>query len=78
MLRLTQLQTQRNSHAEQVEVLQRNIYQLQTALGKIEPLYKELMTAPLEPESMVDLEPKDAMSAQVVSISQGRHGVSHR
>ena len=33
MLRLTQLQTQRNSHSEQLEVLQTNIYQLQTALG---------------------------------------------
>lgn len=72
MLRLTQLQTQRNSHSEQLEVLQTNIYQLQTALGNIEPLYKELLTTPLEPELMADIEQKESAVAQVVSIKQGR------
>jgi hypothetical protein len=74
MLRLTQLQTQRNSHGQQLEVLQTNIYQLQTALGNIEPLYKELLMTPLEPEPMADPEQRDSTEAraQVVSISQGR------
>lgn len=74
VLHLTQLQTQRNSHTEQLESLQTNIYQLQTALGNIEPLYKELLTTPLQPESMADVEPKAAAvaGAQVVSINQGR------
>jgi chromosome segregation ATPase len=74
VLRLTQLQTQRNSHTEQLEVLQTNIYQLQTALGNIEPLYKELLTTPLAPELMTDAEQKESVTsgAQVVSINQGR------
>jgi hypothetical protein len=74
MLRLTQLQTQRNSHSEQLEVLQTNIYQLQTALGNIEPLYKELLMTPLEPELMADVGAvTDSKSvAQVVSIHQLR------
>ncbi|HEY0894446.1 MAG TPA: dynamin family protein [Cellvibrio sp.] len=77
MLRLTQLQTQRNSHSEQLEVLQTNIYQLQTALGNIEPLYKELLTTPLEPELMADVEQKESVTAgaPVVSIKQGRQSL---
>lgn len=75
MLRLTQLQNQRNSHAEQVEILQRNIYQLQAALANIEPLYKELLTTPLEPEFVAEAEPKESASAQVVSINQMRQSV---
>lgn len=78
MLRLTQLQTQRNSHSEQLEALQTNIYQLQTALGNIEPLYKELLTTPLEPELMADAEQKEQeqeQGAQVVSIKQGRQSL---
>ncbi len=77
MLRLTQLQTQRNSHSEQLEVLQTNIYQLQTALGNIEPLYKELLTNPLEPELMADVEQQapQLAGAQVVSIKQGRQSL---
>ena len=73
MLRLTQLQTQRNSHAEQLEVLKTNLYQLQTALVNIEPLYNEILTAPLEPESMADSAVESQPSgAQIVSIKQGR------
>ena len=73
MLRLTQLQNQRNSHAEQVEMLQTNLYQLQTALGNIEPLYREILAAPLEPELVVDGEFKSGeSSAQVISINQVR------
>ncbi len=77
MLRLTQLQTRRNSHAEQLESLQTNIYQLQTALGNIEPLYGELLAAPLEPELMADVEQKEPVAAggQVVSINQGRQSL---
>lgn len=70
MLRLTQLQTQRNSHSEQLEALQTSLYQLQTALGNIEPLYKELLSAPLEPELVSDAEP--VARAQIVSINQVR------
>ena len=77
MLRLTQLQNQRNSHAEQLEVLQTSLYQLQTALGNIEPLYREIIALPLEPELMTDEPRADAVAAslqgaQVVSITQGR------
>jgi hypothetical protein len=73
MLRLTQLQNQRNSHAEQVEMLQTNLYQLQTALGNIEPLYREILAAPLEPELMADGEYKSSeSSAQVIPINQVR------
>ncbi len=73
MLRLTQLQNQRNSHAEQVEMLQTNLYQLQTALGNIEPLYREILAAPLEPELVADGEYKSGeSSAQVISINQVR------
>ena len=78
MLRLTQLQTQRNSQAEQLELLQTNIYQLQTALGNIEPLYKELLSAPLEPELLADTAPQDALAAaraQVVSLSEARQSL---
>lgn len=77
MLRLTQLQTRRNTHTEQLESLQTNIYQLQTALGNIEPLYGELLAAPLEPELMADVEQKEPVAAggQVVSINQGRQSL---
>ena len=77
MLRLTQLQTQRNSHTEQLESLQTNIYQLQTALGNIEPLYSELLAAPLEPELLADGEQKAPVvaGAQVVPITQGRQSL---
>jgi hypothetical protein len=54
MLRLTQMQAQRNSHAEQLQNLQTNLYQLQTALLSIEPLYREILAEPLEPELMDD------------------------
>ncbi len=77
MLRLTQLQNQRNSQAEQLEILQTSLYQLQTALGNIEPLYREIMAVSLEPELLVDEPPAEAVTAslqgaQVVSISHGR------
>lgn len=76
MLRLTQLQTQRNSHAEQLEMLQTNLYQLQTALGNIEPLYREILSSPLEPELMAeDVTGTAPASAQVVSIQQIRQSL---
>jgi hypothetical protein len=52
MLRLTQMQSQRNSHAEQLQTLQTNLYQLQSALASIEPLYREILAEPLNPELM--------------------------
>lgn len=78
MLRLTQLQSQRNTHSEQLEILQTNLYQLQTALGNIEPLYQELLSTPLEPELLADAESQDSMTAaraQVVSINQMRQSL---
>ena len=54
MLRLTQMQAQRNTQAEQLQTLQTNLYQLQSALASIEPLYREILAEPLEPELMDD------------------------
>lgn len=72
MLRLTQLQSQRNSLAEQLEMLQTNLYQLQTALGNIEPLYREILSSPLEPELMADERKTVDSGAQVISINRLR------
>ncbi len=70
MLRLTQLQTQRNTHAEQIESLQTNIYHLQSALSSLEPLYQEIISAPL----LNDATEKLAVirSGQVVSLLEAR------
>lgn len=79
MLRLTQLQNQRNTHSEQLESLQTNIYQLQSALGELDPLYIDVLNTPLTPELMADLESlspaKQAPSAQVVSLNQARQSI---
>ncbi len=72
MLRLTQMQSQRNSLAEQLEMLQTNLYQLQTALGNIEPLYREILNSPLEPELMADERKTVDSGAQVISINRLR------
>lgn len=76
MLRLTQLQNQRNTHSEQLESLQTNIYQLQSALSELDPLYIDVLNTPLTPELMADLESltpaAQAPSAQVVSLNQAR------
>lgn len=76
MLRLTQLQNQRNTHSEQLESLQTNIYQLQSALSDLDPLYVDVLNTPLTPELMADLESLtpavQAPSAQVVSLNQAR------
>jgi prefoldin subunit 5 len=70
LLRLTQLQTQRNTHAEQIESLQTNIYQLQTALGSLEPLYQEIISAPLVSDASEKL--AEIRSGQVVSLVEAR------
>jgi len=70
MLRLTQLQTQRNTHAEQVESLQTNIYQLQSALSSLEPLYQEIISAPLVNDASEKL--AVIRSGQVVSLLEAR------
>jgi hypothetical protein len=67
MLRLTQLQNQRNSHAEQVESLQTNIYQLQAALTQLEPLYQDIISTPLQV-----LSPANTQGATVVSLTHAR------
>jgi hypothetical protein len=70
MLRLTQLQTQRNTHAEQIESLQTNIYQLQSALSSLEPLYQEIISAPLVNDASEKL--AIIRSGQVVSLLEAR------
>ena len=70
MLRLTQLQSQRNTHAEQIESLQTNIYQLQAALGSLEPLYQEIISAPLVNNASEKL--AVIRSGQVVSLLDAR------
>jgi hypothetical protein len=76
MLRLTQLQSQRNSHADQMEALKTNLYQLQTALGNIEPLYQDILHSTLEPEPANEAGPSDLLvGAQIVSINQGRQSL---
>lgn len=70
MLRLTQLQTQRNTHAEQIESLQTNIYQLQSALSSLEPLYQEIISAPLVNDASEKL--AVIRSGQVVSLLEAR------
>lgn len=76
MLRLTQLQSQRNSHADQLEALKTNLYQLQTALGNIEPLYQDILHSTLEPEPATEAGPSDLLvGAQIVSINQGRQSL---
>lgn len=76
MLRLTQMQGQRNSLNEQLQALQTNIYQLHSALAALEPLYRELLTNPLLPESMEDAKTSDA-GAQVVSIQKARQAAQN-
>jgi hypothetical protein len=70
MLRLTQMQNQRNTHAEKVEGLQTNIYQLQSALAQLEPLYKEVMNSPLN--TAVPAVGAQDTGATVVSLDQAR------
>ena len=71
MLRLTQIQTQRNTHAEQIESLQTNIYQLQAALNSLEPLYQEIIHAPLHQEVAENL--AILRGGQVISLLEARH-----
>lgn len=70
MLRLTQMQNQRNSHAEKVESLQTNIYQLQAALTQLEPLYREVTAAPLD--DAVEMSAAADTGATVVSLNEAR------
>lgn len=73
MLRLTQMQSQRNSHAEQLQTLQTNLYQLQSALMSIEPLYREILAEPLEPELMDDLPATtDTTGARVLPFAKSK------
>lgn len=67
MLRLTQLQNQRNNQREQLETLQTNAYQLQTALNQLEPLYQELISTPLQVPR-----PETISGATVVSLTKAR------
>jgi hypothetical protein len=75
MMRLTQLQSQRNDLSEQLQNLQTNVYQLQSALAALEPLYQEIMSNPLHPELMEDTAAGDNNRAQVVPIEQGRQSL---
>ncbi|MET0357707.1 MAG: dynamin family protein [Cellvibrio sp.] len=71
MLRLTQMQTQRNTHSEQIESLQTNIYQLQAALNSLEPLYQEIIHAPLDQDVAENL--AILRGGQVISLLEARH-----
>jgi hypothetical protein len=74
MLRLTQMQGQRNTQSEQIETLQTNIYQLQAALNSLEPLYQEIINAPLaERETKNNIEKMNR--GQVVSLTEARQAV---
>ncbi|MES2822085.1 MAG: dynamin family protein [Pseudomonadota bacterium] len=73
MLRLTQLQNKRNSHSEQIESLQTNIYQLQAALASLEPLYQDIMSAPLTAEKKDNI--VKVKRGQVVSLAGARQAV---
>lgn len=70
MLRLTQMQNQRNTHAEKVESLQTNIYQMQAALAQLEPLYQEVIASPLD-ETM-DIPATPEAGATIVSLREAR------
>ena len=70
MLRLTQMQNQRNTHAEKVESLQTNIYQMQAALTQLEPLYREVMKSPLD--DALEAKPAADAGATIVSLSEAR------
>ncbi len=67
MVRLTQLQNQRNNQREQLETLQTNAYQLQTALAQLEPLYQEIISAPLQVPP-----PEAVRGARIVSLTKAR------
>jgi Dynamin family len=69
MLRLTQLQDKRNTQTEQLKSLHEALTQLKTMLKGIEPLYAELLAAPL------GLSAAPPNRAQVVSIGQVRQTV---
>jgi replication fork clamp-binding protein CrfC len=73
MLRLTHMQSQRNNHAEQLQTLRTNLYQLQSALMSIEPLYREILAEPLEPELMDDtLAMNDGSTARVLPFAKSK------
>lgn len=67
MLRLAELQGSNNSWAQQVESLQTNIYQMQSALQQLEPLYKQVLKSPLE-DSLNDLSQPEKKLAEVVPL----------
>ncbi len=71
MLRLTQLQNQRNGQSAQLETLQTNIYQLQSALAQLEPLYQEIINTPLQTPMVEELR-----GGTVVSLSRARQAQS--
>ncbi len=73
MLHLTQLQNKRNSHSEQIESMQTNIYQLQAALTSLEPLYQDIVSVPLVEEKKNNV--AQVKRGQVVSLKDVRQAV---
>lgn len=76
MLRLAQLQGNKNTLAQQVESLQLNYYQMQTALQQLEPLYKQVVRSPMH-EQIEDKLVEETVSvpvktAEVVDLSSKR------
>ncbi len=71
MLRLTQLQTERNDYKAQLDGLQSSLQLQKQALAALEPLYAELLQDPLNPE--LKYEPAVAVQQRVVSLEAKRH-----
>ncbi len=75
MLRLTQLQTERDDYKAQLDGLQAGLQQQQLALRALEPLYAQLLQDPLNPE--LKYEPAVAAAQRVVSIEKKRQSLRH-
>jgi hypothetical protein len=73
MMRLTQLQGTRNTHSDQLESLQTNIHQLQSTLAALEPIYQEIINAPLARETKSVS--TDMKQGQVISLTEVRQAV---
>jgi hypothetical protein len=76
MLRLTQLQMQRTGHSEQIANLQANLLQLRAALSALEPLYQEVISAPLAADASAQLAAE--RSGRVVSLLSARQAARRK
>jgi len=78
MLRLSEIQSGNNSMAQQIDALQTNIYQMQSALHQLEPLYRQVLKSPMQDivEDRLFNEqtnkPEALKSAEIVELSSKR------